>query len=231
MKRQRPDPGFVEPRASTSLADVARAAPSPGPKPPAADRPPRPDRKAPADLSGRAPRWGRRDPPASDDDAAAERTDPRERKRPRPSPLAMAVAMQARREHSKAEIVRKLMEREVSEADAQAAADRLEAEGLQSDQRFLESRVRIKRSAGHGPRRARMELSRHGLAEEDVDAAVDAAPDGWMAAAYDLVERRYGPPPLARELRPKAFATLLRRGFTYDQARTAIETPRDPEAG
>lgn len=158
----------------------------------------------------------------SPDDAPKKERKPRQR----PSALVMAVGMLARREHSQAELLKKLMLREVPEDEARAAIERLVEENLQSDQRFLESRVRIKLSAGHGPRRAQHELSSHGLAEEAVENAVDARDDKWQDAAYDLLERRYGPSPIARDFQTKAFNLLLRRGFTQDQAWTALRQPR-----
>lgn len=149
------------------------------------------------------------------------------RKRPGPSPLARAVTMLAQREHSKVELVKKLVEREVPQADAEATVARLEELGLQSDQRFLESKVRQRVNAGHGPNRAQYDLAKHGLAENAIDSEVEAKGDKWWRAAYDLVERRYGTGPLDLKSRQKAVGMLLRRGFTYDQAQGVLRRPRE----
>lgn len=217
VKRKPLEPIAVEARASTSLADVA--------VPPSRDS----QRKKPGS-------WGRTARQAEAPPGEERRFgEPRERsecpakKRKRPSALAMAVAMLARREHSQAELLKKLLLKEVPEEEAKAAIRRLADEGLQSDQRFLESRLRIKLSASHGPNRAQFELSKHGLDEEAVSQAMEGADEKWQEAAYDLIERKYGRSPLPRELQTKAFNLLIRRGFTYDQAWAAIRDPRpDP---
>lgn len=148
------------------------------------------------------------------------------RRRPGPSPTARAVAMLARREHSKVELVQKLVEREVPQAEAEAAVEKLEALGLQSDQRFLESKVRQRVNSGHGPNRVQFDLSKHGLAEHAVESEVEAKGEKWWRAAYDLVERRFGSGPLDLKAQQKAIGLLLRRGFTYDQAQGVLRRPR-----
>jgi regulatory protein len=214
VKRKRTETIAVEARASTSLADVAVR--------PSKDS----QRKKPGN-------WGKTSRQAEADQGESERfREPRERaerpakKRKRPNALAMAVAMLARREHSQAELLKKLLLKEVPEDEAKAAIQRLADEGLQSDQRFLESRLRIKLSAAHGPNRAQFELSKHGLDEEAVSQAMEGADEKWQEAAYDLIERKYGRSPLPRELQTKAFNLLIRRGFTYNQAWAAIRDPR-----
>lgn len=246
VKRKRTEPIIVEARSSTSLGDVVlpaqkegkqkqRRASSWGANPEGncewdPDRPRKKKPKAyraresepiqtgivPYGQPNRADRKKR-----SEDEAGNPR-----KERKRPSALAMAVAMLARREHSQAELLQKLLLKEVPEDEAKAAIQRLADEGLQSDERFLESRVRIKLNAGHGPNRAQFELSRHGLNEDRVDQAVDGRDEKWQEAAYDLIERKYGPSPLPREVQNKAFSLLVRRGFTYDQAWAAIRQPR-----
>ena len=213
VKRKRSEPLAVEARASTSLADVAV----------------RPEKAS----QRKKPAWARTPKQSGPDHGEVGRFgEPRDRaerpakKRKRPNALAMAVAMLARREHSQAELLKKLLLKEVPEEEAKAAIQRLADEGLQSDQRFLESRLRIKLSAAHGPNRAQFELSKHGLDEEAVSQAMEVADEKWQEAAYDLIERKYGRSPLPRELQTKAFNLLIRRGFTYDQAWAAIRDPR-----
>jgi len=58
------------------------------------------------------------------------------------SAYEQAVRLLARREHSRRELARKLAERDFPEAEREAALDRLEREGLQSDERFAEERER-----------------------------------------------------------------------------------------
>lgn len=158
-------------------------------------------------------------------DPPAESAKPK-RRRPGPTPLARAVGLLARREHSKVELVKKLVEREVPQEEAEAAVARLEEMGLQSDERFLESKVRQRVNDGHGPNRAQFDLARHGLAEHKVAEEIDAKASKWWRAAYDLVERRFGPGKLDLKAQQKAMGLLLRRGFTHDQAQGVLRRPR-----
>ena len=150
-------------------------------------------------------------------------------KEPKPgrwSPMARAVAMLSRREHSQAEIVRKLMDKGVAEDEARKVVEELAELGLQSDQRFLESRVRQRVGGGYGPGRARVDLARQGLDEVAVETAVEAPGGAWLQGAYDLIERRFGVSPLPLEVRRKALGLLVRRGFSFEDAQQVIREPR-----
>ena len=101
-------------------------------------------------------------------------------KRPPPSLQARALGWLAQREQSRSELRRKLLRvalqppdgtDEVDDAgngadDAAAQVDQLldqlQAKGLLSEERFVESRVRV-RAPGLGTRRIQVELARHGL--------------------------------------------------------------------
>lgn len=142
------------------------------------------------------------------------------------TPMARAVAMLARREHSKVELISKLMARGVEQEEAERVVQELEELDLQSDQRFLESKVRQRVGNGYGPRRTQMELSGLGLDEAAVEKALENPGDEWIQGAYDLIERRYGTSPLPFELRQKALGLLVRRGFSFEQAQQVIREPR-----
>ena len=204
--RKRPEQPVTEARPVTRLSQV----------------------ETPADV-GRT--WVRTQTPPPGDLEAPPAGGPRRRRRPEPSPQARAVAMLARREHSQAELVRKLQAKDVPEDAALRAVARLAELGLQSDQRFLESLVRQRMAGRYGPRRAQVDLGRHGLDEDAVATAIDARGPQWQEAAYDLIERRFGSSPVPFALRNKAFALLLRRGFSFDVAQEAVRQPRpEPES-
>jgi regulatory protein len=150
-------------------------------------------------------------------------------KRPVPSLQARALGWLAQREHSRSELRRKLLRvalRPPADADGVDAAgydpqdaaadveqllDGLQAKGLLSDERFVESRVRV-RSPGLGTRRIQMELARHGL-------RLSAQPlqqlrDSELERATQLWQRRFGMP--AQDLRERArqMRFLAGRGFS-----------------
>ena len=87
-----------------------------------------------------------------------------------PSVQQRALGFLARREHSRAELMRKLAGVDTPEA-VRAALDRLEELDLQSDARMAQSYVRAK--AGRmGVTRLRYELKQRGLDLETIEAAL-----------------------------------------------------------
>jgi regulatory protein len=149
------------------------------------------------------------------------------RSRPQLTPAQRALGLLVRREHSRKELTRKLMMRGVEADDAQAAVQRMTAEGWQDDARFAELLVRSRASNGYGPMRIRAELGTHGLDRDAIAAAMDAYDGDWADNARDLVRRRFTgrleDPAIGR----KAADFLLRRGFGGDQVRVAVRLDED----
>lgn len=167
-------------------------------------------------------------PPADDADAAAPAA-PGKRRRPELTPQQRALGLLVRREHSRKELARKLTSRGVQAEDAQAAVDRMTAEGWQDDARFAEQLVRSRANNGYGPLRIRAELSTHGLDREAVAAAMDSYDGDWGENARDLVRRRFPGGADDPVLRRKAADFLIRRGFSGDQVRAAARFDPDED--
>lgn len=233
MKRKAEPDRIIESRPVTRLSEVVERR---GKKNHARNRD-HPDRATrtppPSELEGNVQgelaksqdAWESRNtvPPSLGDPKTSENKSKRSQ---RWTPMARAVAMLARREHSKVELVTKLMARGVEQEEAEQVVQKLEDLDLQSDQRFLESKVRQRVGGGYGPRRTQMELAGQGLDEADVEKALEEPGDGWIQGAYNLIERRYGESPLPFELRQKALGLLVRRGFSFEQAQQVIREPR-----
>src|SRR5690554_546207 len=83
-----------------------------------------------------------------------------------------ALRLLARREHSVAELSRKLLQRGWREPEAEATIARLAAENLQSDQRFAESYARSRAARHYGPLRIRAELAERGIDRDLASRAV-----------------------------------------------------------
>jgi len=154
------------------------------------------------------------------------------RRRPEPTPAQRALGLLVRREHSRKELADKLAVRGIPRDQAEAAVERMAAEGWQDDARFAASLARARATAGYGPLRIRAELATHGLDESMVAAAFDAlaeaGEDDWPGRARDLVLRRFGDG-LADDFgrRRKAADFLLRRGFDGDTIRRATRGAPD----
>jgi len=165
---------------------------------------------------------------------------PRRSSRQKPPPvgaLSAAVALQARRGHSQAELRRKLGRRGYDEADVDSALAQLVEKGLQNDGAFAEGHVR-RRSRLLGPLALSAELSARGVDRDVADGAMARfTVDRQLAAARQLAERLCGNTRYAsyRELLHAVGAKLMRRGFSMPVARAACEalwagTSDTPEA-
>ena len=154
---------------------------------------------------------------------------PAKRKRPELTPGQRALSLLVRREHSRKELTRKLAARGVERDEAQAAVDRMTAEGWQSNDRFAEQLVRSRANNGQGPLRIRAELATHGLDREAVAAAFEAYDGDWTDNARDMVRRRFPGAIDDRALQRKAAEFLVRRGFTGDQIRAATRCDPDED--
>ena len=157
---------------------------------------------------------------------------PRRRRRPEPSPTQRALGLLTRREHSRKELLRKLVVRGVEAGEAEAVVGKLADAGWQDDPRFAESLLRARSQAGYGPAWIRAELATHALAEDVVASALENVGPEWVEVAASLLRRRFGAGgPLGAEQRRKAMSLLLRRGFGYDHAQAALALASDAGAG
>lgn len=169
-------------------------------------------------------------PPDNDEDddgPSVAPAAPGKRRRPELTPAQRALGLLVRREHSRKELTRKLTARGVEAGDAQAAVERMTAEGWQDDARFAELLVRSRANNGYGPLRIRAELGTHGLDRDIVTAAMDAYDGDWTENARDLARRRFPGRLDDRAIQRKAADFLLRRGFSGDQVRAAVRLDDD----
>ena len=148
-----------------------------------------------------------------------------------PSAYQRALGLLVRREHSRRELGRKLSAKGVERDDADQALDKLHRQDFQNDARFAAALARSRASSGYGPARIRAELGTHGLARDDVAAALEACERDWDASAQDIVSRRYANKDLGDPLqRRKAVDFLLRRGFDQKSAFAAVRArPEDAD--
>ncbi|MGI9283705.1 MAG: regulatory protein RecX [Endozoicomonas sp.] len=128
-----------------------------------------------------------------------------------------AMDLLARREHSFHELREKLVYR-YSYADPVPVLEQLKEEGLQSDERFLESYIRSRSAKGYGPVRIRSELRRKGLNDELVSEFLPVDDDIWLEIAKSLRRRKFGDElPQGTKEKSKQYRFLAQRGFTGSQ--------------
>jgi len=136
---------------------------------------------------------------------------------------AVAVGLLARREHSRAELARKLAARGAPREAVEAVLDRLAARRLQSDARYAESLVNSRLGRGQGPVRIRRELAQQGVEASLVDEALDACGEDWAAAAREVRRRKFGAEvPTAWKDKARQMRFLEYRGFTSEHIRAAL---------
>jgi len=131
---------------------------------------------------------------------------------------ARALRYLVRREHSRAELVRKLAPHAESEAALHAVVDLLLSKKQLSDERFAEERARSL-SRKYGAAKIRQDLKERGVAEEIVERV---PVEGELERAKAILQRKYREPALTREEQAKRARFLQGRGFSYDTIRGAL---------
>ena len=129
-----------------------------------------------------------------------------------------ALRLLGTREHSRAELERKLQPFEQSPGELARALDELQHKGFIDERRVLES-VLHRRAAGFGAARIRQELQRKGLAQDVIHEAVRDLQGSDLERALALWRKRFGlqgapsGPDGAREMARQA-RYLASRGFS-----------------
>jgi len=103
--------------------------------------------------------------------------------------------------------------------------DAMEAQGLLSEQRFIDGFVRT-RAARFGPARLRHELLRRGIPEDRIDAALKLHQRDEYAAALTLWEKRFKSPPADRREWARQARFLAARGFSHEVIRRILDSAR-----
>lgn len=146
-----------------------------------------------------------------------------------------AVDLLSRREHSEAELRRKLIHKGFAVDAVNVVLKRLQERQWQSNERFAESFFRQRVNQGYGPLRIRMEMSQKGLKDYEIEAVfTDFAPD-WCELAKQRYQRRFSDATgniaklnqLEAKERAKRQRFLAQRGFTAEQVYAAITAAED----
>lgn len=129
-----------------------------------------------------------------------------------------AMDLLARREYSKQELQQRLLQPEfAADLVAEILAD-LAREGLQSDERFVESFISSRRRRGQGPMRIQAELRQRGISDQLIADWLDMRDSCWFKLVRDVHDKRFSgqqPETLAERARQQRF--LNYRGFTTEQ--------------
>jgi regulatory protein len=137
---------------------------------------------------------------------------------------ARALRLLARREHTRAELGRKLAPHAASPEALEQLLAVLVEKRLLSEARYAEERARVL-ARKFGAARIRHELKSKGVAPEIVERIT---PEGECARAAAILARKYRTPVTTREERARRARFLQGRGFSYDTIRKVLSSA-DPE--
>jgi regulatory protein len=131
---------------------------------------------------------------------------------------ARALRFLARREHSRAELSRKLAPHAESAEALLFLLDDLEKRKQLSDERYAETRADWM-ARKYGAAKIRQDLKAKGVAD-DVVARVSA--DGELDRARAILARKYRDVASTREEKARRMRFLQGRGFSHDTIRSAL---------
>ena len=133
-----------------------------------------------------------------------------------------ALRLLARREHSRAELARKLATHAESPESLDAVLDDLVARRLLSDERYAEMRLNV-RAARFGNARLAQELKTQGVDGALVEAALSGCEEE-LARARRVWQRKFGDREMPDDAagRAKQMRFLMSRGFSGETIRRVL---------
>ena len=126
-----------------------------------------------------------------------------------------ALRLLSTREHSRAELERKLTRFEEEAGQLAKVLDALAAKDFINEERVVES-VLHRRSAKLGASRIKQELQSKGLAPQAVAQAMDALRGSELERAREVWRKKFGQAPVDAAQRGKQMRFLASRGFGGD---------------
>ena len=133
-----------------------------------------------------------------------------------------ALRLLSQREHSRAELVRKLSPHEEAPGELAQALDDLQAKGFIDETRVLES-VLNHRASKLGNGRIKQELQAKGLAPAAISQAMLDLKDSEFARAQNIWQKKFGSPAVDANERAKHYRFLLSRGFSSEVVRKVVK--------
>jgi regulatory protein len=139
-----------------------------------------------------------------------------------PALRARALAMLARREHTRAEMARKLSPHCESPQEIEQLLDTLAARGWLSEARFAEARANTL-SRKFGSRKIEYDLKSRGVSAEVVERTVGEARAQELKNCRAAWERKFGALPQDAAERGRQMRFLAGRGFSAEAVRQVLK--------
>ena len=133
---------------------------------------------------------------------------------------ARALRLLARREHSRAELVRKLAPRAESSPVLEGILEVLAQKNQLSEERYAEARAR-QLARKYGAAKIRQDLKAKGVDAQVIDRV---SPEDDLERASAILKRKYREPATTREERARRARFLHSRGFSSDIIRSLLSS-------
>lgn len=137
-----------------------------------------------------------------------------------------ALRMLAGREHSRAELEKKLKAHEAEPGELQRALDELQAKGFIDEQRVVDS-VLHRRATRLGAGRVKQELQAKGISAEAVAEAVEGLRGTELERAREVWRKKFGELATDPAGRAKQMRFLASRGFGAEAIRRVVQGGED----
>lgn len=126
-----------------------------------------------------------------------------------------ALRLLARREHSRAELARKLGQAGFAVENIAPMLDEFEAKNWLSDRRFAESYVADHRARA-GSVKLAYDLRQRGVPDSIVEAVLSDHRDSELERAREVWQKKFGTPPADAAEKAKQIRFMLSRGFAQE---------------
>ena len=140
------------------------------------------------------------------------------------TPLSLtgrALGLLSRREHSRAELERKLAAHAEQPGDLTKVLDSLAAKGFINENRVVESVIH-RRSSKLGTQRIKQELQAKGLQPETMEQAINQLRSSELTRAREVWRKKFGSPAQSAAERAKQMRFLSSRGFEAEAIRRVV---------
>ena len=134
---------------------------------------------------------------------------------------AFAYRLLGRREYSVFELEQRIRQKWPGADGVAELLDALVEENLVSDERFTESFIRSRVQRYQGPLKIKAALRGKGVSDALIAHELDKYSGQWIQMAAEWLSRQH-PGSMDFDSRKKFYRRLQNRGFTHDQAMTAL---------
>ena len=144
--------------------------------------------------------------------------------KPTPEPGELrerALRLLARREHSRAELIRKLETAGFAHEEIVLLLDAFEAKNWLSDQRFAESYVADHRARA-GSIKLAYDLHQRGVSNNIIESVLGDNQESELDRAREVWRKKYGTAPANAAEKAKQFRFMQSRGFSNDLIREIL---------